>query len=266
MATALACGAESFNQLTDAEKKAGWRLLFDGKTFKNWIDPAKHTPPGDSWAIEDGCLKARPNPRITEDLFSKETFGDFELTWEWKIAPGGNSGIKYRIQDTVFLDTAKLKAITPKFEEQMGYELQHHISDRARLAPDARAQNYVVGFEYQMIDNSTNKDAQRGGKYQTGALYDMIPPSESAAKAPGEWNSSRLLVRGEHVEHWLNGTKVVDSDLTSEAVKASSQKRWGPAPKLMQMLIDHPRKQCPISLQNHGDDAWFRSIKIRKLT
>src|SRR5437868_8237290 len=91
------------NQLTSQEKKEGWKLLFDGKTFKGWEDPAKKSPPGNSFVIEDGCLKSVPHARIEEDLFTKQTYTDFELVFDWKIAPAGNSGVKYRIQDRVML-------------------------------------------------------------------------------------------------------------------------------------------------------------------
>src|SRR5271165_2013096 len=96
----LATGAAAAdNELTSQEKAAGWKLLFDGRTFANWVDPSGRKPPGDSFTIEDGCLKAQPHPRIVEDLFTSKTFGDFILEFDWKISPGGNSGLKYRIQD-----------------------------------------------------------------------------------------------------------------------------------------------------------------------
>ena len=82
------------NTLTAAEKKAGWILLFDGKSMHGWEDPRQRNPPGDAWTIEDGALKAQPHPKITEDLFLNRTFKDFELAWEWKISPAGNSGVK----------------------------------------------------------------------------------------------------------------------------------------------------------------------------
>src|SRR5690348_2174562 len=81
------------NQLTAAEKAAGWRLLFDGKSFAGWQDPTRETPPSDSFVIEAGCLKSQSHPKVREDLFSAETFGDFELRFDWKIAPAGNSGV-----------------------------------------------------------------------------------------------------------------------------------------------------------------------------
>ena len=136
---------------------------------------------------------------------------------------------------------------------------------RKDLPASGRAQDYVIGFEYQMIDDSKHSDAQRGGKYQAGALYDMIPARQPAAKPPGEWNQGRIILRGDHIEHWLNGVKVVDATLNDARVRESVGKRWEPAPKLKDMLLQRARKQCPISLQNHGDETWFRNIKIRKL-
>src|SRR5690349_13299670 len=87
--------------LAAAEKADGWQVLFDGHSFDGWENPARKQPPGEAWAIEDGCLKAVPKPRMIEDLFTKATFRDFELTFEWKVARGSNSGVKYRIQDRV---------------------------------------------------------------------------------------------------------------------------------------------------------------------
>src|SRR5690349_16692649 len=108
--SALACAALSTgplaaadNQLTDAEKAGGWRLLFDGKSYAGWEDPARKSPPAQSFTVADGCLKATRRPPIDEDLFTSDTFADFDLQFDWKISPGGNSGVKYRIQDRVFL-------------------------------------------------------------------------------------------------------------------------------------------------------------------
>ena len=100
-------GFAADNELTPAERQAGFKLLFDGKSFNNWRDPAGEHPPGDSWVIEDGCLKTTPKPRITEDLISRESFGDFELKFDWRISPHGNTGVKYRIQRVLFLDNSK---------------------------------------------------------------------------------------------------------------------------------------------------------------
>src|SRR5262245_29095812 len=180
-AVALLLGMQAIaadNELTRADKRAGWRLLFDGKTYANWEDPTKKSPPGNSFTIADGCLKPRPHPRLEEDLFTQDTFGDFELQWDWKISPAGNTGVKYRIQDRVMLVDGKF----PKFEDHANASLKNRRTDR----PD-HGQEYVVGFEYQIVDNAANPDAKRGGAlHQTAALYDMFAPLKDATKPLGE--------------------------------------------------------------------------------
>jgi hypothetical protein len=244
------------NSLTAKEKAAGWQLLFDGKSLAGWEDPAKKSPPGDSFVIEDGCLKAVAHPRITEDLFARDTYSDFELDFDWKISPGGNSGIKYRIQDRVFL----LARPGTKFEDLVNLTLK----DRPKGRPE-RGQEYVIGFEYQLLDNALNADARVGPSHQAGALYDMFPPSRDAARPVGEWNHSRLVAKGEHVEHWLNGVKVVDARLDAPEVARGTGARWGAGSPVYELLVKHPRKICQISLQNHDTEAWFRNLKIRRL-
>ena len=252
----LALGAAD-NQLTPQEKTAGWKLLFDGNTYANWIDPTKQSPPGTSFTIEDGCLKAVPHPTIVEDLFSAGTYADFELEWDWKISPRGNSGLKYRIQDHVFLPDK----FVPHFEDNVNAALKNRRTDRP-----AKGQDYVVGFEYQITDNATNSDAiHNGALHQTAALYDIFAASRDVTRPVGEFNHSRLLVKGDHVEHWLNGEKVVDASLKAPEVASSMAKRWGEGSPVYELLVKQPRKECHISLQNHGDAAWFKNIKIRKL-
>jgi hypothetical protein len=249
-------GFAADNQLSPAEKAAGWRLLFDGKSYANWEDPTKKSPPGDSFIIEDGCLKAVAHPKIVEDLFTKDLFADFELEWDWRISHAGNSGVKYRIQDHLFLVDQK----TPRFEDLV------QLSFDPRLPRRASGQDYVIGFEYQMVDNSSNPDATRGGAlHQAGALYDVEAPSKDATKPAGEFNHSRLVVRGDRVEHWMNGEKVVDASLKSPQVAAAMAKRWGEGSHVAKLLVDQPRGRCPISLQNHDDAAWFKNVKVREL-
>ena len=166
------------NQLTSEEKSAGWRLLFDGRTYAGWQDPAKRTPPGDSFVIENGCLKAVPHAKILEDLFTSDTFGDFELQFDWKISKAGNSGVKYRIQDHLFIPDG-----TGKFEDRV---------KAALLAPRAprpgKGQDYVIGFEYQITDNATNPDAvAHGPKHRTAALYDVCLLYTSRSRPLSEW-------------------------------------------------------------------------------
>src|SRR5262249_5401615 len=143
------------------------------------------------------CLKATSHPRLDEDLFTKETFQDFELDFDWKISRAGNCGVKYRIQDRVML----IDMTAPKFEDKVNASLKDRRKDRPE-----KGQEYVIGFEYQIVDNAENSDAKRGGAlHQAAALYDMFAPLKDATRPIGDFNHSRLVVHGDHVEHWLNG-------------------------------------------------------------
>jgi len=248
------------NILTHEEKLAGWVLLFDGRTMNGLDDPRLKTPPGEAWTIEGGCLKAQANPHITEDLFTQEKFRDFELVFDWRISPGGNSGLKYRIQEHLFVAQHEGNGEGETFEQSVERSFVNRIHARP-----AKGQDYVIGFEYQMTDDTKNGDAKGNRKHTAGALYDMVAPSAQPARPVGEFNQSRILVRGNHVEHWLNGVKVVDSALDAPEALQGMHKRWGVAPHVYKLLATQPKKDCPISLQNHGDEAWFRNIKIRRL-
>lgn len=249
------------NTLTADGRTGGWTLLFDGSTMNGWDDPRLKTPPGDAWTIEDGCLKAKAHPRITEDLFTKDMFGDFELIFEWRISPAGNSGVKYRIQDHWFVTPKPPGAGRETFEQSV----ERSYQNRGGRRPD-RGQDYVIGFEYQITDDTSNPDAVSDRKHTAGALYDMVAPSAQAARPVGEFNVSRILVRGNHVEHWMNGVKIVDSALDSPDALQGVRTRWANAPHVSALLAEQPKKHCPISLQNHGNEAWFRSIRIRRLS
>ena len=260
--TALACAAvlaatAADNQLTAEEKSAGWHLMFDGKTYAGWEDPTKKVPPSNAFTIEDGCIKSLPHPNIDEDLFTIARYRDFEMEFDWKISPGGNSGVKYRIQERVLLDDEKPGQ---KFEDRTNASMKNRRKDRP-----AKGQEYVIGFEYQVLDNEKNPDARRGTNHQAGALYDMIAPSKDATKPVGEFNHSRLVVKGDAVEHWLNGVKVVDGSLNAPEVAKGTGARWGTDSQVYELLVKHPKKDCQISIQNHSSDAWFKNIKIRKL-
>lgn len=252
------------NTLTREEKRDGWILLFDGKSFANWRDPSRFNVPGDGWLIQDGCIRSVAKPHMRDDLLTLQSFDDFDLKFEFKLTPGSNSGLKYRLQAAIFLDSKKATPGPGGFEGLLNREINNPQSDRATIAADAKGEDYTVGFEFQLLDNERHPDARSGPDRQTGALYRMIPPSQAAAKPVGEWNSAHLIVRGNHVEHWLNGVKVVDGHLDDPQVQEGIRKRWAPAPAI-RMLLLRPMPDGPIGLQHHGDEVWFRSIKVKRL-
>src|SRR5687768_1931518 len=179
LAAAAACAlafpalaAEIPNTLTAEEKAVGWRLLFNGRTLNGWEDPASEKPPGDAWTVEDGCIRAVPKARVREDLPTLETFGDFELAFEWKISPRGNSGVKYRIQDRLILVHGA--APGTKFEDRAEAELRRRTITRGAVKPGMEIEEYLVGFEYQVIDDHGHPDAARSPDRAAGSLYSML--------------------------------------------------------------------------------------------
>ncbi len=244
---------------------ADWITLFDGKSFQSWKDPARMSPAGDAWTIEDGCLASKAHAKLREDLVSERTFGDFELEFEWRIQANGNSGVKYRIQDFATLTSSNRPPKQNRFEDWVDYVLLNRLSDRSKMRPQDDNQIYVIGFEYQMIDDGGHADAKRGSLYQAGGLYSMVGPSKPMAKPVGQFNQSRIVVRGNHTEHWLNRVKVVSANLDDPVVRETLAKRWGKQSPVYKLLTESPKKNCPISLQNHDDKAWFRKIRIRPL-
>ena len=218
------------NTLTAAEKAAGWKLLFDGKTTAGWRGYHSTTFPAQGWAVEDGAIKKvakGEKPDSGGDIITTGEYGNFELALEWKLAPGGNSGLKYLITET----------------------------------PDGKGHS-GVGYEMQILDDERHPDAKEGvnGNRTAGALYDLIAPSTHAAKPIGEWNQARLVVRGHHVEHWLNGQKVVQFEIGSPEMKALIAKS-----KYKDIKGFGDATSGHILLQDHGDEVSFRNIKLRQL-
>jgi hypothetical protein len=217
----------------------GWQSLFDGRTLSGWHALGYPRIPPGLWTVEDGAIKhlekhkgaaqADGQPLLGFDLVSDSSYQDFELTWEWKIAAAGNSGVKYNVSEEL----------------------------SSSFAPPHAAK----GWEYQMIDDARNSD-NKLATHRTGALYDMIAPNKAKRVKPaGEWNQSRVIFRGNHGEHWLNGVRVVTFDLGTPAFDAAFAKS-----KYAAYPIWFPvRRKGQIVLQDHDDVVWFRDIRIRVL-
>ena len=225
---ALAAGAAfaADNVLTPEEKKAGWILLFDGSTLRNCRNPATKDQPRDAWVIEAGALKSRVHPRIEEDLVTEASFRDFELVFDWRVAPGGDTGVKYHVQHLIFIDQTKARRGPNGYVGSMERALHDRSMSRSKLAPGATAHVYTVAFEMQLIDDERSPDGKKGPKYGTGSLYGMIAAEPAPVHPAGEWNSGRLVVKGDHIEHWVNGVKVLDGSLASPEVREGALARW----------------------------------------
>jgi hypothetical protein len=235
----LAGGSERApNTLTTAEQAAGWRLLFDGKTFDGWRGLGYDSVPSAHWKIENGTIRKLADgqvPRMPDgqpaaggDLITRDTVRDFELTWEWKISRAGNSGVKYNVSEQISM---------------------------------ANAPNHAaLGFENQMLDDSLHED-NKVPSHRAGALYDLIPPNANKVLAPvGEWNTSTIVFRGNHGEHWLNGRKVVEYELgTPQMDSLLAQSKYRSIRNFGEKRAGH------IVLQDHVDEVYFRSLKIRRL-
>ncbi|MFC1490283.1 family 16 glycoside hydrolase [Candidatus Latescibacterota bacterium] len=221
------------NVLTDEEKKLGWRLLWDGKTTEGWRSLKSENFPNKGWVIEngefivDGVGRGRPQGL---DIISNERFSNFELMVDFKTTTTCNSGIKYLVQ-----------------------------TDAPRTVLGS-----VVGLEFQILDDDTHPDSNAGrdGNRKLGSLYDMIPaPVTKNVNPIGEWNTARIIVNGTHVEHWLNGEKIIEYDSDSQAYRDYvALSKYSIVPGFGEWPDGH------IFLQEHGDMVSFRNIKIRVLS
>jgi len=229
IAVLVACAGEP-NRLTNAERQQGWRLLFDGKTTAGWEEITGKPFPTNCWTVEDGSLKALVRADGFQDIRTKESFRSFDLQFDWKILKGGNSGVKYLIQ---------------KVDEWTN-----------AAGRQARAR----GLEYQLADDA-DPDAASDPRRVAASLYSLIAPAPRIPPKIGEFNHSRLVVKGKHVEHWLDGTKVVEFDTGGAEVQKLLRSNL-PAGSAPNAPI---AESSPISLQNHSSEVWFRNIKIRVL-
>lgn len=227
------------NTLSEAEKSAGWRLLWDGKTSNGWRTPKSESFPSKGWQIADGVLTVQPSGGGEStnggDIISKDRFSEFDLMVDFKITEGANSGIKYFVQPN-------LKPI-----------------DKNTGKPVAVGS--AIGLEFQILDDLRHPDAKLGknGNRTIGSLYDLMPADSNKSPNPiGEWNTARVLAVGKRVTHWLNGVKVLEYDRTSpDYRKHVAESKYKNIPEFGEWADGH------ILLQDHGNQVSFRNIKIR---
>jgi hypothetical protein len=224
------------NIITDEEKVEGWILLFDGKSLEGWRGLGREGIPEGHWIVEDGTIKKvlskdvplqeDGQPLDGGDLMTIQTFDNFELSFEWKISPAGNSGIKYNVSEEMSI------AYPPNYA--------------------------ALGFEYQILDDDGHPDALVSDTHKAAALYDLIAPRSISLKPVGEFNTARIVFNGNHGEHWLNGAKVLEYDLDTPEMDALIE-----ASKYRNITDFAKKRNGHIVLQDHTDAVWFRNIKIR---
>jgi hypothetical protein len=231
-AIALHAADSGIVSLSPAEQQDGWRLLWDGRTTQGWRSARSPDFPAQGWQIRDGILTVLPSGGreggLGGDIITVDEYSDFELLVDFKITPRANSGIK------IFVD--------PEINKGPGSS---------------------IGLEYQILDDALHPDAKLGknGNRTMGSLYDLYPPSPDKKPNPiGEWNTARIISRGPHVEHWLNGRKILEyTRFTPEFRQRVRESKFRVWPGFGELHTGH------ILLQDHGDEVSFRNIKIRLL-
>jgi hypothetical protein len=228
-ALGTAFAASEPNRLTDDERREGWQLLFDGRTAAGWIEITGKPFPSNCWTIEDGSLKSIVRTDGAQDIRTTRSYRSFDLQFDWKLLAGGNSGVKYLIQRV------------DEWNNKAGRQ--------------ARAR----GIEYQLADEH-HADAREPVR-RAGSVYSAIAPDPMIEPQFGSFNHSRIVVSKGRIQHWLNGTKVIDTAIAAPEVQKVLRTNRTKKGEPDLPLID----ESPISIQNHSSEAWFRNIKIRVL-
>lgn len=207
------------NAVTSVESAAGWRLLFDGQSTEGWHVYGRDSAAG--WHVEDGALRGSAG---SGDLLSNDEYESFELSVEWNLDPGGNSGIFYRV-----------------------------VED-----PERFPKSGLTGPEYQVIDDEGWERPLEAWQH-TGSNYALYPSTALPTHPAGEWNHSRIVVDGSHVEHWLNGSKVVEYELGSDDwERRLRESKYNVRTSYGRAGRGH------VALQDHGGKVRFRNVKIRR--
>lgn len=222
-----ACGKSDKKTTDKAETENSWTVLFDGKNLDSW-EMYGEEPLTPQWVVADGILKCRSNPEIQpkaqRSIITKAEFGNFELELEFVVTENANSGIMYHVVEA------------PEYKH-----------------------DYETGPEYQILDD--NENPNRANKNRLASNYDMYAPADDKPfNGVGEWNSVRLIYNNGHVEHWLNGSKVLEFEEGSDewtAIKEAS--KWSKVEGYAKYKSGH------ISLQDHGGEVWYRNIRIKAL-
>jgi len=217
------------NFLTPEERAEGWRLLFDGKTLSGWRGAYLDSLPVRGWQVRDNMLIVQASgggeAAFGGDIVTRDEFSNFDLRLEFTLTEGANSGIKYFVTEQL-----------------------------------PRTPGSAKGLEYQLLDDARHPDAKLGinGNRTLASLYDLIPATNKHARPIGEWNQARIVVRGRHVEHWLNGEKVLEYSRGGEEFLAHKAQS-----KFKDLAGFGEAERGHILLQDHGNQVFFRNIKIR---
>ncbi len=219
------------NKLTIKEQKNGWKMLWDGKTTTGWRGAKLTQFPKSGWKINNGELTVQASnggeSSAGGDIVTTESYGDFELKVDFKLSPGANSGIKYYVETNI-----------------------------------NKGPGSSIGLEYQILDDDLHPDAKKGshkGSRTVSSLYDLIQANPNKPIKPiGEWNSAYITSKKGHVEHWLNGVKVLEYERRSaNFLKLVSESKYVKWPNFGTLT------NGKILLQDHGDKVSFRNIKIK---